>query len=327
MIRLLLGGWFEPPDVAGLHASTFIQQVLSVVAERGGATAAALWSTLVQDGPFGNIDKGSFLAILREMGARDLLVQDRTGVLLHGGLGEKFVNSYDFYAAFVTDDEFTLQHEGRTLGSLPISRPLIKDQRLIFGGRRWRVVDADDQRKVISVLPDSGGAPPTFDSAGAKVHDVVRQEMKVVLASEERIPFLDDLGQTFLAEARRAYGDARLNSRILVASENDVLVFPWSGDKVNDALCLMLSGHGCAAWNEGLAVRVQKCRATDLEAIFRSIAVGGSEALATRTWSRTAMIREKWDWALPSEVLMHSFTSSQLDIERACLVAKKGIMG
>ena len=69
-----------------------------------------------------------------------------------------------------------------------------------------------------------------------------------------------------------------------MASENDTLVFTWSGDKVNDALCLMLAGQGCTAWNEGLAVRVQKCRATDLEHALRSITEAGERG-ACYAWA------------------------------------------
>ncbi|MFM5687926.1 helicase-related protein, partial [Aeromonas caviae] len=31
MVRLLIGGWFEPPLAGGLHASTLVQQILSVI--------------------------------------------------------------------------------------------------------------------------------------------------------------------------------------------------------------------------------------------------------------------------------------------------------
>ena len=44
-----------------------MQQILSIIAERGGATAMDLWQTLVVDGPFDTIDKATFAAILRSL--------------------------------------------------------------------------------------------------------------------------------------------------------------------------------------------------------------------------------------------------------------------
>jgi ATP-dependent helicase Lhr and Lhr-like helicase len=50
-IRLLLGNWFEPPREGGLHLSTLVQQVLSIVAERGGVMAAEISRTMVKHVP------------------------------------------------------------------------------------------------------------------------------------------------------------------------------------------------------------------------------------------------------------------------------------
>lgn len=316
-INLLVLGWFEQPEVGGLHASTFVQQIMSVIAERGGATAGSLWSTLVQDGPFAGIDTESFKAILRELGARKLIMQDPTGLLLHGELGEKLVNNYEFYSAFLSEDEYTLQHEGHTLGSLPISRPLIKDQRVIFGGRRWRVIEADAEKKVVTVVPDPGGVPPTFDSAAASLHDHVREEMRAVLRGNGRILYLNDAAQQFLADARAAYLRAGLDSQTLIESGDDCLLFTWRGDKANDALALILSILGYPAWNEGVAIRVRKAGRDDVRVGLAAVENFGENMLSTFELNSATLIREKWDWALPHDVLVRSYLSSRLDVKGA----------
>ena len=47
MTKLMLEKWCEPPMPTGFHLSTLIQQVLSVIKERGGAHADALHRALV----------------------------------------------------------------------------------------------------------------------------------------------------------------------------------------------------------------------------------------------------------------------------------------
>src|SRR3546814_7100142 len=45
MISLLLEGWFEPPAVNGQHLSTLVMQMLSHVAQCGGAGLGPLYTT------------------------------------------------------------------------------------------------------------------------------------------------------------------------------------------------------------------------------------------------------------------------------------------
>lgn len=323
MVRLLIAGWFEPPRIGGLHASTLVQQILSIISERGGATAPELWATLIQQGPFGNVSKDDFVALLRHLGEKELVVQESSGLLLHGTLGEKLVNHYEFYSAFISDEEFRILCDGRALGSLPVSRPLAVDQRIIFAGRRWRVLGVDEEKKLVQVAPDPGGAPPTFDGAGARVHDRVRQEMRQVLASDEEIVFIDAEATKLLAEARANFAALGLSSRAVIPAGNSVLVMTWRGDWANDALALLLGRHGLTATNEGLVIDVQQ---RDPDRVLDALEELGldEEVDPVVLLSGVQNLRqEKWDWALPSGLLERTFASSTLDIGGAKEVARE----
>lgn len=317
MVRLLVTGWFEPPRVQGLHCSALVQQILSVIAERGGTTAATLWGLLCQNGPFGAVSKEDFVGLLKHLGLKQLIMQDRTGLLLHGEVGERVVNSYDFYASFATDDEFRLVCGGRTLGSLPVSRPLRPQQRVIFGGRLWRVLDVDSDKQVIVVAPSHGGAPPMFDGESARVHDRVRQEMRAVLAESAPVPFLDAGAASLLEEAREYYCRADLATTELLDQDGEMMLLTWRGDWLNDALALMLAARGVEADNHGVALTLrdssESAVMTALEHIGRSPAPDPVTVLA----EADNVSREKWDWALPAPLLRKSFASLNLDFAGA----------
>ncbi|TYC60922.1 DEAD/DEAH box helicase [Zoogloea oleivorans] len=317
MVRLLLRGWFEPPSVGGLHCSTLIQQILSVIAERGGAMAGELWALLVKGGPFEGLDRTDFVSLLRHMGDKQLLTQDSSGLLLHGELGEKLVNRYEFYAAFASDDEFRLLCEGKTLGSLPVSHPLLPDQRVIFAGRRWRVLDVDSENKVVMVTPDRGGAPPAFDGGGAVVHDVVRQEMRAVLAESTPVPFLDQSAAALLAEARDYYRRTNLHTSQVFQWGHEAVLVTWLGDAVNDALVMLLATMGLRANNEGVALAVPGV-STDrlLDAVARVGEMTDLDPVRILAEAKN-ILREKWDWAMPEELLRKSFASLNLELNEA----------
>lgn len=322
MVNLLMRGWFEPPRVGGVHASTLIQQILSIIAERGGCTAGQLWETLITSGTFGTIDKATFAEVLQNLGKRDLVVQSSNGLLLHGLLGEKLVNHYEFYSAFASDEEFRLVANGCQLGTIPVAHPLSKGQGLIFGGRRWRVQEVDQEGKTIYVLPDKGGAPPQFDGNGAMVHGEVRHEMRRILGSGEPILFLDARGQDLLREARRYYGDASLSCTSIFQEGATVFIATWGGDWLNDALVLLLRANKLDACNNGVAVGVSNGSVERVADVLRHV----SQLDATTAMETVAEIenidREKWDWALPMSVKRKAFASSHLDVEGALSFAR-----
>jgi ATP-dependent Lhr-like helicase len=314
MIRLLISGWVEPPPPEALHASTLVQQTLSMIAQRGGANAAELWGTLVRSGIFGQIERSEFSELLRAMGLRDLITQDHGGTLLPGLLGEKVINQFDFYSAFTSGEEFRIIAEGQVLGSLPIERPLTSGQRIIFGGRRWKVQDVDARGKIVFVVGDRGGVPPSFDGIGGAVHNRVRQEMKQVLAQAETVPFLDAKAAEFLEEARGWFTAAGLNELRWMIDGSNILLLGWQGDSIHDALALLLTARGMHALNEGAAIRIFSTDQQRLTTLLSEIASGATPTADDLHIKPEQAIREKWDWILPAELRLRSYVSSQLDL-------------
>ncbi|MGC2545966.1 MAG: DEAD/DEAH box helicase, partial [Silvibacterium sp.] len=310
MVRLLLSRWVEPPRPEALHASTLVQQILSVIAQKGGASATELWATLVRSGIFDQVGSSDFSALLHTLGVRDLITQDHGGALLPGVLGEKLINQFDFYSAFNTREEFRIIAEGHVLGSLPIEKPLTLGQRIIFGGRRWKVQDIDTHGKVVYVARDRGGVPPSFDGIGGKVHDRVRQEMKQVLAETEPISFLDSKAAEFLEEARQGFKTAGLETKRWFIDGDSILLLGWHGDTVQDALALLLTARGVQASNEGAVMRISSTDQQSLQRLLQEIGSGPAPMIFDLKIKPKHAIREKWDWVLPDGLRLRSFVSA-----------------
>ena len=62
-VRLLVRGWYEPPQIKSLHLSTLVQQLLSSIAQYGGIDAAKAWQLLCAGGPFDNVSKQDFILL------------------------------------------------------------------------------------------------------------------------------------------------------------------------------------------------------------------------------------------------------------------------
>jgi ATP-dependent Lhr-like helicase len=326
-IRLLLERWFEPPRAGGLHLSTLVQQVLSMIAERGGVSATEVSRTLVVNGPFAGLMPRELAVLLREMGRRELVVQDSSGALLLGQLGERLVGSHDFYAAFASSEEWQIVQDGRALGTLPIDSPVFEGMCIIFGGRRWKILNVCAEPAVLTVAPDPSGRPPMFDSGRPMVHERIRFEMRKILEEDTDIGFLDAGAQALLREARKFYRDARLAERMVVMDGKAVLLLSWAGDFANNALVLLLRSLGLqTASNDGLVVR---CEGWGLDRLVDAC----SDIVELDEVDLLAMLKgvenigqSKWDWALPRELLVRSYASMHLNIAGAKKVAASLMM-
>ncbi|HYW09210.1 MAG TPA: helicase-related protein, partial [Longimicrobium sp.] len=313
MVRLLARRWYEPPVVGALNLSTLVQQVLSVIAQHGEATAEQMFRLLCQTGPFRAVDAPTFLELLRDLGRAQLVTQIHTGALVLGGAGERLVNQYDFYAAFTSPEEYRLEAGSRSLGTLPITFPVTEGLTLVFAGRRWKVTDVDDARKVIAVIPAGGGRPPSFGGNGAAVHDEVRREMRAVYLADDTPPFLDPEAQSLLAEARVEFRRLELREREMIDWDGGTLWFPWTGDTVLGTLQLQLRACGFPTSVEGAALVVGEVPPGELRAILSRLAAAGpadGRGLAEAVANKHVEKHHVW---LSDALLEADYASGRLD--------------
>lgn len=317
MVRLLLAKWYEPPPSGGLHLSTLVQQVLSLIAQYGGVTAAQAYNVLCKNGPFPLANSQMFAEFLRSLGEQRLIMQANDGLLLHGQMGERIVNHYSFYTAFSTPEEYRLVSGDRTLGTLPIDRPVEVDSLLIFGGRRWLVVEVDSTKKVIVLKPAKGGVPPIFGGQAGWVHDRIRQEMFAVYTERSVPVFLDTRAKELLVEARENFNRFDLANTRMLSQGSTTYLFCWMGDRVMDTLAAMLRSKGMKAVNEGIAIVVSSASPDELENCLRALLKEGLPVTYELARSIANKATEKYDLFLTDELLSADYAASRLDAEGA----------
>ncbi|KRS15578.1 DEAD/DEAH box helicase [Roseovarius indicus] len=247
MIDLLLEGWCEPARPQALHLSTLVHQILSVIAQRGGASASVVYSILCREGPFRKVTTEVFADVLRSIGHTEtgLIEQSGSGLLLLGPAGEKLVEHYSFYAVFQTPEEFRLVAEGKDLGTLPIDNVLAPGMLLIFSGRRWVVQEIHDREKVIMVKPAKAGVPPVFGGDPGDIHDKVIDRMFAVLEGGTQPAYMDAASLKMLAEARAHYDQLGFRAtNIQALGEGTSIIATRVGTVKTSTLALALRSEG-----------------------------------------------------------------------------------
>jgi len=245
LVELMLDKWVEPPTVHGSDLSTLIQQILATIAQKGGAPATRLYEAINRSYAFSKIGQEAFAQVLRDIGAADLIEQVADGDLILGIAGERLTSHYDFYAAFESPESYEVQHAGRAVGSIEaVEGSYEPGQYLLLAGKRWRILEVDEKRKVIVVERAHGKGAVRWSGGGGHVHRRIREKMLELLTSESIPRWLEPNSIEVLCSAREAAkAFALANTRMGV--EGDLLhLFTWTGSRGQTVLKLALSLAG-----------------------------------------------------------------------------------
>ncbi|MCY4237426.1 MAG: DEAD/DEAH box helicase [Rhodospirillaceae bacterium] len=322
MIDLLIEGWCEPPRKDALHLSTLIHQILSVIAERGGASAQRLYATLCDRGPFRSVDKSLFARLLRQLGdpKTALIEQASDGTLLPGRKGERLIEHHSFFAVFHTPQEYRVVHDVRTLGTIPVDAPLVSEMTVILSGKRWRVLEVDDREKVIQVTPDHAGKPPIFGGDPGDIHTNVIERMRSVLRDHTIPSYLDKTAAELLSSARDAYWHSSLDKRPLVPLDENrykYLLAPWTGTVATASLAIVLASldYRVGTFDGILEVSSTGTNSRELISDLKNIAAGKMPLKELVHDRARVLVKEKFHHYLGNDLLVCDALSSQLDLE------------
>lgn len=316
MTDLLFKKWCEPPEVTRLHLSTLIQQVMSVIAERGGVPAGTLFDVLVMKGAFTGVDQPTLVSVLRGLGANDMIEQTPEGDLILGIKGERVVRSSDFYSAFASSEDMKVYFKGHLIGTVSAPPGLGGDGYLILAGRRWKVIEIIPEKLEILVEPARGGKLPYFSGkAGADIHPRVRGEMLAVLKSEDMPIYLDEKAREILSLARDFAHRTGVIDNPIITDGPDAYWFTWTGSRIHRTLMGM--GRflgGLDVRDEDIALCFERTSPKTVRDTYKKFLATPPDVdcLAMRFPS---CVSEKYDVLLPDEIQARNFARNNLDVK------------
>lgn len=326
MIRLLINDkWFEPANTRQKHYSTLFHQILSMVAQWGGVRADQLFSQLCRQGPFQNVTVEDFKLLLRFMSEQHFLIQLNSGEFILGIQGEQQVNHYSFFAVFNTPEEFRIIAGSRTLGTVPIDSPLMPDQHIIFGGRRWKVIEVDSLKKVIFVEATKGGQPPLFGSGGMSIHDKVRQEMfdiyqqgdYRITVNEKKADFTDGQARALFDEGLYWFRHHNLSTERFIQDGINVYIFTWLGDQTVNTLSALLTLKGFKADVISGIIEIEGTTIWEVKHVLSNLLNSGLPSETTLAESIASKCQEKFDEYLPDPLLNQEYGLRAFNIQGA----------
>lgn len=245
MINLLLQRWYEPPLKHEYAFSTLLQQTLSVIASFGSVSANQLYELLCHTGPFMLCTKQNFVQFLRDLGKHDLITQLNDGTLALGLGGETLVSDWKFYTAFSTPMEYTIENDGHSIGTVPLSRLFEIGDTFTFAGHSWIVVFFHKERRVIGVKKNPEISMPLLMNGGSgQIREQVYKEMYRLYNEGQCPKFLNKTASEMFAQGIATFKKYGLNSNIVINGPAGLEIYPWRDDRVIRTMLLMLKRHG-----------------------------------------------------------------------------------
>jgi len=314
-IELLLRGLFEPPVAGDLHLSTLVQQLLSTIYQTGGVSPAEAYERLISKGAFTAIEQSLFTEFLRSLGSAEVISQAHDGTLLPGRVGEKIAEHYTFYAAFASSEEYKLVTESRTLGTVPINNPLVPGGLLIFAGRRWKIISVDDANKTVVVISAGGGLPPMFDGTGRPVGELVRQEMRRVLADDKFPVYLDATAARELSAARTEFRRLGLDCNAAISHSGGIWLVLWEGDRVLNTLDLALRAKKKIVERSGPFIGFDRQTMESVRDVIVALATDPPVDAIALAETVQNLLHDKHDQWLDRALLRRAFAARSLDLD------------
>lgn len=322
MVQLHLEKWLEPPAGDRCHYSTCIHQVLSILRQTGGTSAATLHLRLCGRGAFRQITVKALALLLRGLAGHQIIEQTPTGDLILAPEGEKIVESRDFYAAFASSVDFSVEHDGQKIGVLPFDSIPPVEEHFLLAGRRWKVelIEPDARRVIVS--PARGWKRPYFSGSKGDVHPRVLEMMRQVLSGRDDYAYLDTRARERLQQSRSAFEAVGLPGDSVVVAGNDLLWFTWHGSAVCETLVLAAKAAGLKASWDGIAVKYERLtRKEFMEHLSKLLGLDLSERIS-EILSPRELFRDRFDHLVHMDLLKEAFLREHLDLEETSKLAK-----
>lgn len=317
--------FLEPIQTAKRPYDILMHQMLSIVKQLSGCPQNELIKRLKTNYAFQSIEEPELNDLIEEAIKSDFLELIQKELIL-GIEGENIVNTKEFYSVFKTEPNFKVIHSGKKIGDIPFSPQVKIDENLLLAAKIWKIVDIDFRGEKIFVIPARDGKKPMFFGGGGNIHLKIREEMLRILKSTEKYNELNENSRSVLDELRSDFKRFKItdfaNDRPLVQKEGKLLVYTFTGSKINKSLFFLIGltnkGVSLDDHSSTLEIEIDKSELTtliqDTNQVFNQI----DTYLVTALEKNESLISfSKWGTYLPMKYKCEILKERYFDFEGA----------
>lgn len=250
VMELVIEKWVEPSRGYSMPFDVLFQQILSICHENNGIEHQVLVSKIKDIPIFHEIDGENVQELIDHMIKADYLekISGKDEIIVGLG-GERILRSKDFYALFMSVEEYEVMEGPKKIGRLDKAFIVNVGDSIILGGRLWSIKNIDYERNKIYVTKTTSGKKPTYSGSPGYIHKKVGQKMIDILCSINDFHYVNDQAAIVLKDIRRDYSFYNItpNQRVIWVSRDEAVFETFTGTTITKTLVWMLRHFGIEA--------------------------------------------------------------------------------
>lgn len=314
--------WIEPPEIPQHPFSLLYHQVISIIAGSTQISPPDLAERVLTVPAFSSITPDHLRDLLRHLISIEHIEVLDSGNLIVGRKAEPLLNDYRFYAVFQDRVDFQVWHGSNLLGSIH-DLPRV-GERILLGGRIWRVRGVEPESYRVHVEPSSGAAQGMWHGSGPRIHSKVIQKIRSILVDTTIYPYLLSEARERLEFARETARSEGITSQSVIEQrEGEFLILPWTGTRAFETILAVLEFQGVALgrvrrpfWFQVRAAGnqspddIRKCLQSKIHSLR-------SARDLLESFDERMLMNGKYDRFVPTNLLIQAAESDWLDLDSA----------
>lgn len=312
LVELMLEGFIEPLDTTIFDYSTFVHQILSFLGQTGGTTASQIYHTVGENAFNGYFSKKDFIDILQQLSAEDIIYQLSDTTISLAKAGEKIVESYEFYSAFITQKEWKVFCNGKEIGQISGDNLIFLKNggTFLLAGKRWELVEIKSESQIILVKEAAGKKSIKFNGGTQNIHRAIQQKMLEIYENNFIPSYLSKNSLDILQEGFDSY-------KTYITTPDSTILPVLEGSRIQNTIALLLKYCDIEIENAGIGFFSEKGKATLIKALeavnFETLDVNA----VLNSIPRPLKYKNKFDQLLSDSILNKSYTRQCLDFTGA----------
>lgn len=314
IVELMIEGFIEPLEAGTFDYSTFVHQLLSYLGQTGGATASKIYRNIGEIAFEGYFSKDEFIAILKKLYSDEIIYQMPDGTITLSLRGERIVENYKFYAAFMTSKDWKVICDGKEIGQISgESVSFLKEEsHFLLAGKRWEVIEINTKNQAIIVKRAYSKKPLRFCGGIQDIHRRIHQKMLEIYETNLFPSYLHKESDT-IPILKEGFD----NYKYYVKAQDSNILPVLEGSRTQKTIGLLLEYFGARVSDGGIGIFCSSGKQKLIEILkaidFSTLDKNG----VINKIPRVLKCIKKFDNLLPDEILNKEYERYYLDFEGA----------